>query len=108
MSIREELYSRALVAIELISEAALNLHHKEIGKMGIVDRIRGGHVQLRKKQSDEKGYKVLNGQIVKMTPEEMRHRKISARISARKRRAKEGQIERKRLISLKIRGNRLG
>jgi hypothetical protein len=43
-----------------------------------------------------------------MTPEEMRHRKISARISARKRRAKEGQIERKRLISLKIRGNRLG
>ena len=111
MNFKDVLSARAKIAADAISEqvgAAYDAHHKTIGKLGIVDRVRGGHVQLRKKQSESKGYKVLNGTIVKMTPEESRKRKISAKISARKRRGMMAQIDRKRNISLRVRTNRLG
>lgn len=110
MNFKDVLSERAKIAADAISEqvgAAYDAHHKTIGKLGIVDRVRGGRVQLRKKQSESKGYKVLNGTIVKMTPEESRKRKISAKISARKRRGMMAQIDRKRNISLRVRSNRL-
>lgn len=109
--IKDTLYERAISAIkDVVSGIAeeFNAHHKQIGKMGIVDRVRAGKVQLRQKKSDAKGYKVVNGQIVKMTPEEARTRRITAKISARKRRGKEAVIQRKRTISIHVRTNRLG
>lgn len=97
-------------AAEVLREAmAANDPNKKIfGKLAIVNRVRGGEVQLRKKESNQSGYKVENGHIVKMTPEEARNRKRSARISARKRKSKMAQILRKRVLSLVKRTNRLG
>lgn len=106
-SVVASLYQRALGAIEAISEAEINKHHKKFGKLGIVDRVRGGKIQLRKNQSDAKGYKVLNGVIVKMTPEEARRRKIAGKITARRLKGMQSQMQRKRDVSLKIRANRL-
>ena len=107
--ISETLMVRALATIEEITEAANDTkHHKHFGKIGIVDRVRAGKVQLRKKKSDAKGFKVHNGVIVKMDPSEVRKRKIAGRITARKLRGKQAQILRKRSISLNIGGARLG
>lgn len=94
------------IVIEQLEEATS--HHKVYGKLGIVDRIRGGQVQLQKKQSEQAGYKVVHGQVVKMDPEELRNRKRSARIAARKRRSEMAQILRRRLVSLKKRESRFG
>lgn len=115
MSIKEKLYEKALDTVAAILEQTIpaaarpaDRHHRHVGKLGIVDRVRGGHVQLRKAQSDTAGYKVQGGMVVKMTPEEVRRRKIAGKISARKRRSEMAQILRKRLISMKIRSGRLG
>ena len=114
--VKDMLYKKALSITEAILEQevlpaairAADRHHKKVGKMGIVDRVRDGKVQFRKKKSDAKGFKIVNGEIVKMTPEEMRRRKIAGKISARKRRAEMAQILRKRSVSLRVRDARLG
>lgn len=119
--IKSRLMEKALNAVTAMLEAEIatntqmpaagrpaDQHHRHIGKMGIVDRVRGGKLQYRKKKSDVKGFKLVNGSIVKMTPQEIRKRKISGKISARKRRAQMASIIRKRALSLRIRGARLG
>lgn len=103
MDIKERLNQ---LVVEQLSEAIS--HHKVYGKLGIVDRIRGGQVQMQRKQSEQAGYKVVRGQVVKMDPEEMRNRKRSARIAARKRRSEMAQILRRRVISMKKREARFG
>lgn len=112
LSVLYELASEKVAAIleaEVVPGAArpADKHHRVIGKMAIVDRVRGGNVQYRKKRSDVKGYKIQNGVVVKMDPMEVRKRKISGKISARKRRAEMAKILRKRKVSLKIRNARL-
>lgn len=66
-------------------------------------RIRGGKVQRRKKLSAVKGFTTRGGKIVRMSPIERRNRKMAARRSKFKRRAKLRQALRKRKMSLRRR-----
>lgn len=66
-------------------------------------RIRGGKVQRRKKLSAVKGYTTRGGKIVRMSPIERRNRRMAARRSKFKRRAKLRQALRKRKMSLRRR-----
>ena len=66
-------------------------------------RIRKGKIQRRKKFSAVKGYTIRGGKLTRMMPAERRHRKISARKSKFKRRAKLKTALRKRRISLRKR-----
>lgn len=78
-----------------------------IMKMGrakmIKVRIRGGKVQRRKKLSAVKGYTFRGGKLTRMSPLERRNRKLAARRSKFKRRAKLKQAIRKRRMSLRRR-----
>ena len=66
-------------------------------------RIRGGKVQRRKKFSSVKGYTIRGGKLTRMSSLERRHRKMAARKSKFKRRAKLSQSLRKRRMSLRKR-----
>ena len=77
----------------------------KMGRMKVVRvRIRNGKVQRRTKLSAVKGYTTRNGRLVRMSPMERRHRKLAARRSRFKRRAKLRQSLRKRKMSLRRRG----
>lgn len=62
-------------------------------------RIRNGKIQRRKKLSNVKGYTIRHGMLTRMSPQERRHRKLAARKSKFKRRAKLRQSLRKRRMS---------
>ncbi len=64
--------------------------------------VRGGKVIVKKK-STKKGYKIVDGQEVKMDPTELKARKKGAKKAAKKRKAKQSQTNRKRAISAKKR-----
>ena len=66
-------------------------------------RIRGGKIQRRKKLSAVGGYTTRGGKLVRMSPAERRNRKLVARRSKFKRRAKMRQAIRKRKMSLRKR-----
>lgn len=66
-------------------------------------RVRKGKIQRRKKFSAVKGYTIRGGKLTRMMPAERRHRKVAARRSKFKRRAKLKLSLRKRKISLKKR-----
>jgi len=66
-------------------------------------RIRKGKIQRRKKVSAIKGYTIRGGKLTRMTPMERRHRKMGAKRSKFKRRAKLRQSLRKRRMSLRKR-----
>lgn len=83
------------------------LEEANIMKMGrtkmVRIRIRNGKVQRRKKLSAVKGYTMRGGKMTRMSPLERRHRKMGARRSKFKRRAKLRQSLRKRKMSLRRR-----
>jgi hypothetical protein len=84
-------------------------HKTVLGRVAIVDRIKGGQIQIRHLVNDTGGgYKIVDGQLVKMTPEEIRDRKRGARIAVRKRRSEAAQIDRNLHASLRKRETRLG
>lgn len=85
-----------------------NANRLDLGRTAIVNRVRGGQIQMRKTVSQTQGYKIVDGGLVKMSPEEMRRRKFAAKISARKRRSMVAQIVRNRKISLRKRDSRFG
>lgn len=66
-------------------------------------RIRKGKIQRRSKLSNVKGYTIRHGMLTRMSPQERRHRKLAARRSKFKRRAKLRQSLRKRNLSLRKR-----
>lgn len=66
-------------------------------------RIRKGKIQRRRKLSAIKGYTIRGGKMTRMSPLERRHRKLAARRSKFKRRAKLRQSLRKRSMSLRKR-----
>lgn len=78
-----------------------------VGRVAIVNRVRNGKVQIRKVVNITKGFKIVKGQLVKMTPVEMRNRKRSAKIAVRKRKAEQMQINRNRTSSMRKRKTRL-
>jgi hypothetical protein len=95
---------KARMALEMF-----DLDEGNIQKMGrtklVKVRIRGGKVQRRKKVSGIKGYTMRGGRMIRMSAQERRNRKMAARRSKFKRRAKLGQALRKRKMSLRRRGS---
>ena len=95
---------KARMALEMF-----DLDEGNIQKMGrtklVKVRIRGGKVQRRKKVSGVKGYTMREGRMIRMSAQERRNRKMAARRSKFKRRAKLGQALRKRKMSLRRRGS---
>lgn len=86
--------------VEEIDEANI----QKMGRTKLVRvRVRNGKVQRRTKLSAVKGYTIRGGKMVRMTSLERRHRKMAARKSRFKRRAKLSQTLRKRKISLRRR-----
>ena len=85
-----------------ISEAVRNV--MKIGRTKTFRvRIRKGKIQRRKKLSAVKGWTIRGGKMTRMSPLERRNRKMGARRSKTKRRAKLGQSLRKRIMSLRKR-----
>lgn len=78
------------------------------GKIVQMDRIRNGKLELKAQKSDVKGYKIKNGQAVKMSPKEVKKRKIGAKFASKKRAQQSSRIARKRAISMKMRDRRIG
>jgi hypothetical protein len=105
----DPIVKKAMMAAALARKSQADRHNRRInGKIEIVNRVRNDKVQMQKKESAVKGYKIVNGVVVKMTLAEMKHRKLAAKIASRKRENEMATILRKRAISLKLRNQRLG
>lgn len=100
---------RLRVAAEMYEELGVEFELTEgnVQRMGrtklVKVRIRKGKVQRRKKFSAVKGYTIRGGKLTRMMPTERRNRKMAARRSKFKRRAKLRQAMRKRKLSLRRR-----
>ena len=95
---------KAKLALEMFDLEEGNI--QRMGRMKLVRvRIRKGKVQRRKRVSAIKGFTLRHGQMVRMSPTERRHRRMAARRSKFKRRAKLGQALRKRKMSLRRRNS---
>ena len=77
------------------------------GKIDIVNRVRNGKVELHKRVSNTKGYRIKDGKIIKMSFGEKKKRKLGARIASRKRKIVMSRILKKRDKSMKLRKRRL-
>ena len=64
--------------------------------------FRGGK-KLVLKKTDKKGFKVVDGKEVKMSPKEIKNRKLAAKKSAKKRKATSAKAVKKRMKSMKKR-----
>tara|TARA_Y100001956_G_C4050945_1_gene154974 strand:- start:90 stop:455 length:366 start_codon:yes stop_codon:yes gene_type:complete len=85
-------------AVEQINEDKQELLEK---RFRVVNRVRGGKIQRRKKVSAKKGYTFKAGKYSRMTARERRNRHLSQIKGARKRRSKQGRSLRKRKISMR-------
>jgi hypothetical protein len=95
---------KAKIALEMFDLEEGNI--QRMGRMKLVRvRIRKGKVQRRRKVSAVKGFTMRGGRMIRMSPMERRHRKMAARRSKFKRRAKLGQALRKRKMSLRRRSS---
>jgi hypothetical protein len=95
---------KAKLALEMFDLEEGNI--QRMGRMKLVRvRIRKGKVQRRKKVSAVAGFTMRGGRMIRMSPMERRHRKMAARRSKFKRRAKLGQALRKRKMSLRRRNS---
>ena len=85
----------------------VNLDEANVYQMGreknIRIRIRKGKIQRRVTKSAAPAYVYRNKKLVRMTPQERRHRKMAARTSKFKRRQEMQQSIRKRKIALRRR-----
>lgn len=85
---------------EEISEANV----QKMGRTKLIRvRFRGGKLQRRVKKSAVPGFTIRGGKLVRMLPQERRKRKMAARRSKFKRRAKLRQALRKRSLTLRKR-----
>ena len=95
---------KAKIALEMFDLEEGNI--QKMGRMKLVRvRIRKGKIQRRRKVSGVKGFTLRGGKMIRMTPMERRNRKMAARRSKFKRRAKLGQALRKRKMSLRRRSS---
>lgn len=79
----------------------------ERGRAVMVNRVRGGQLQLRKLVSNSKGFKITAGSAVRMKPTEIKKRRIGAKFAAKKRKVQQTGINRKTKLSLRFRARRL-
>ena len=99
------------LAINAVVDTAnpITMNRKTLGgKIDIVNRVRNGKVELHKRVSNTKGYRIKDGKIFKMSFGEKKKRKIGARIASRKRRIIMSRILKKRDRSMVLRNRRLG
>ena len=68
-----------------------------------VNRVRGGKVQRRRKVANKSGYTVRGGKVTRMKAGERRNRRRAQRKGARKRKALQSRINRKRKVSMRKR-----
>lgn len=95
---------KAKMALEMFDLDEGNV--QRMGRMKLVRvRIRKGKIQRRRKVSGVKGFTFRGGKMIRMSPMERRNRKMAARRSKFKRRAKLGQALRKRKMSLRRRSS---
>jgi hypothetical protein len=95
---------KAKLALEMFDLDEGNI--QKMGRMKLVRvRIRKGKVQRRRKVSGVKGFTYRGGKMIRMSPMERRNRRMAARKSKFKRRAKLGQALRKRKMSLRRRSS---
>lgn len=90
---------------EILQESLQNL---EEARFKIVNRVRNGKVQRRKKVSTQKGYTFRGGKLVKMSASERMRRKVSQRRAAKKRMAKKSRSNLKRKRQNRIRNRTFG
>ena len=104
MRVTAELYEEIGAELEFVVD---DLNEGNILRMGrtkmVRVRIRKGKVQRRVKKSAVPGYTIRGGKMIRMSAIERRHRKMAARRSKFKRRAKMKQSLRKRRMSLRRR-----
>lgn len=100
-----EMYDEIGVEVDFVTEDILDeANVQRMGRTKLIRlRIRGGKIQRRKKLSAVKGYTIRGGKMIRMSAQERRHRKMAARRSKFKRRAKLRQALRKRKLSLRRR-----
>jgi len=100
------------VKIRLANEMYDDVEFEEVNeanvqKMGrtklIRVRFRGGKLQRRVRKSAVPGFTIRGGKLTRITPQESRKRKLAARRSKFKRRAKLRQALRKRQMTLRKR-----
>ena len=95
-----EMYDDFEVEEEELSEANV----QKMGRTKLIRiRFRGGKLQRRVKKSAVPGFTIRGGKLTRMTPMERRKRKLAARRSKFKRRAKLRQALRKRTLTLRKR-----
>lgn len=100
LRIAAEMYDDFEVEEEEISEANV----QKMGRTQLIRvRFRKGKIQRRVKKSAVPGFTIRGGRLVRMSPQERRHRKMAARRSKFKRRSKLRQSLRKRQMSLRKR-----
>lgn len=100
------------VAAEMSEQFGIDIDYEEVNEGNVVRmgrtklikiRVRRGKIQRRVKKSAVPGYTMRAGKLTRMMPQERRHRKLAARRSKFRRRAKIKQSLRKRRISLRKR-----
>jgi hypothetical protein len=95
-----EMYDDFEVEEEELSEANV----QRMGRTKLIRvRFRAGKVQRRVKKSAVPGFTIRGGKLIRMSPQERRHRKMAARRSKFKRRSKLRQALRKRTMTLRKR-----
>jgi hypothetical protein len=95
-----EMYDNFEVEEEELSEANV----QRMGRTKLIRvRFRAGKVQRRVKKSAVPGFTIRGGKLIRMSPQERRHRKMAARRSKFKRRSKLRQALRKRTMTLRKR-----
>lgn len=91
---------------DLIWESLMNIDNPLLeARFKIVNRVRAGKIQRRKRVSNVKGYRFQDGRLVRMTPQEKMKRIRGQRKAKIKRKAKLGRSLQRRKISIRRRGN---
>jgi hypothetical protein len=95
------------VAETLEESQGNNRNRIERGRAVMVNRVRGGQLQLKKLVSNAKGYKIVAGSAIRMKPSEIKKRRISGRFASKKRRNMQSRINRQTKLSMRFRARRL-
>lgn len=91
------------VALEMIQCLQENVENLTEARFKVVNRVRGGKVQRRKKISTVKGYRFQDGKLVRMSPQEKMKRIRGQRKAKIKRKAKMARSLQRRKISIRRR-----
>jgi hypothetical protein len=97
----EEIYGGIDAEVDFVENELSEGNIQRMGRTKLIRvRIRKGKVQRRIKKSSVPGFIVRNNKLVRMSPQERRHRKMAARFAKFKRKSKMNQSIRKRQRSL--------